>query len=281
LTNTITYSILKYSHSKLLGEEINLGILFVFPELELVEFYYPRSLSRLTKTYPDISEKLVRSYLESFKYSSKKLGKLLSRYHFDLNELLDDFFLIQDSSSLQFTKFNHALCLDDVNSVKQQYINLFLSAYNQNTEHSTKKITDKEISNACKNRILQLQPAISDHLKSANLIFSHNHINFKTDFCWQNGTTNYVKGLSFDLEKEDKIIEKSLLIEIQLKYLKKNISDSKARIDLLVHPPQSNKFQDTFLEALDILNNAEANKSIFIGDGLDNYASKVVDEIEL
>lgn len=281
MTNKITYSILKYSHSKLLGEEINLGILFVFPEYEIVEFYFPKSLARLSKTYPDISEKLIRSYLVSFKHKSKHLGKVLKRYHFDLNNLLEDQFIIQDSSSLQFTKFNHALYNGDVELVKNQYINLFLGAYNLSTETIYHKKNDKDISSECKSLILKIKPELSPLLKADYTILSTNHVNLKTDFYWQNGTTNYVKGLSFDLEREDKIIEKSLLVENQLKYLSSNLINKNARVDLLVYAPIGNKYYDTYLEALNILNNADANKSIIKANELDIYANKVISEIEL
>jgi hypothetical protein len=280
LRNTIAYSILKYSHSKILGEELNVGILFAFPEYGIIEFHSPTNLQRLVKTYPDLDVKLIASYLDSFNSSAKKLSSVLPSYSLDLNKLIYEQFIIQDSSALQFSKFNFALFDGDFEITKAKYKQLFLGAYQVKKTENLHKLNDHSISMVCKNIILSIRPEISAYLKTDIVLLENKSVKLKTDFYWQNGTTNFVKGITFDLSKADEIIKKSLLIGNQLNYLSDKIINSNARVDLLLAKPSNEKLTSTYLEAIDILNNSSANISI-TSDDYFNYAEKVIDEIEI
>ena len=280
MKNTLAYSILKYSHSKILGEELNVGILFVLPEKGIIEFHSPKNLKRLYKTYPDLDHKLIVSYLDSFSSRAEKIADILPSYTVDLNNLLYDQFIIQDSSSLQFSKFNFALFDGDFVLIKEKYIQIFLGSYQSEKNLIIQKLNDHSISNVCKEIILSKRPDISKYIKTDKVLLENKSVKLKTDFYWQNGTTNFVKGITFDLSKEDEIIKKSLLIGNQLNYLSDKISSSNARIDLLLAKPRNEKLIATYLEAIDILNNSTANISI-IKDDYSNYADKVIEEIEI
>jgi len=282
LKNTFAYSILKYSHSKILGEELNVGILFVFPENGVIEFYSPTNLQRLVKSYPDIDVKLIASYLDSFNSSAKKIAHALPTYTLDLNKLIYEQFIIQDSSALQFSKFNFALFDGDFELTKEKYKQLFLGSYHikKNVNLNQPKLNDHSISKVCKNIILSKRPDISEYLKTDIIILENKSVKLKTDFYWQNGTTNFVKGITFDLSKADEIIKKSLLIGNQLNYLSEKIVNSNGRVDLLLAKPSNENLTSTYLEAINILNNSSANISIISGD-YSNYADKVINEIEI
>lgn len=280
MKNTLAYSILKYSHSKILGEELNVGILFVFPENGIIEFYSPTNLQRLVKSYPDIDVKLIASYLDSFNSRSKKLSSVLHSYSLDLNKLIYEQFIIHDSSALQFTKFKFALFDGDLEITKAQYKQLFLGMYQLKKNENQPKLNDHSISNVCKNIIISKRPDISEFLKTDKVLLENKSVKLKTDFYWQNGTTNFVKGITFDLSKADEIIKKSLLIGNQLNYLSEKIISSNARVDLLLAKPSNKNLTSTYLEAIDILNNSSANISI-ICDDYSNYANTVINEIEI
>ena len=280
MKNTLAYSILKYSHSKILGEELNVGILFVFPENGIIEFHSPTNLQRLVKTYPDLDVKLIASYLDSFNSRAKKISSVLPSYSLDLNKLIYEQFIILDSSALQFSKFNFALFDGDLEITKAKYKQLFLGAYQVKKRENLHKLNDHSISIVCKNIILSKRPQISEYLKTDNVLLENKSVKLKTDFYWQNGTTNFVKGITFDLSKADEIIKKSLLIGNQLNYLSDKIINLNARVDLLLAKPSNEKLTSTYLEAIDILNNSSANISI-TSDDYFNYAEKVIDEIEI
>lgn len=262
-----------------MGEELNLGILFVFPERECIEFYYPKSLSRLQRAYPGASENLIKSYLISFGKKSPELSKYLKPYNFDLDRIVYEHLLIKDSSSLQFSEFNHAIFSGDPDKAKAKYIDLYLGLYTT-PKALTKKKTDREIISEIKGLVNAKKPEIAVLLKSKDTILKNNHISFKTDFYWQNGTKNFVKGVSFDFEKEETIIEKSLLIDNQLKHLQKEIDRTNSRVDLLVSKPSNQKLNGAFEEAISILKEENDYRLTFEEGQFENYADKIVSEID-
>lgn len=280
MSKTVSYSILKYTHSKFIGEELNVGILFVFPEEKHVEFVYPSSISRIKKTYPNASLDLIKSYLQSFKIKAPKLIKGLKSYSFDLNELITEQFLVTDGSSLQFTKFNHALSLKGIEHTKKTYFDLYLNSYE--VFHSElKHKTDKIIVNECKKIILGKRPEIEKALHIARKPLENDKVVFKYDLSWQNGTCNLIKGVTFDLSDEEGIVNKALLIQNQLNHLAGIIKKQNARIDLLLIKPQVNSFIDSYKYAKEILEKTDANKSVIEESQIEKYADKVVQGIEL
>ena len=68
-----TYSILKYQHSALLGESLNIGVLIYFPFEDKFVFKYSRNLSRVKAVYEVVSEKTIKHYLFQIENSIKNL----------------------------------------------------------------------------------------------------------------------------------------------------------------------------------------------------------------
>lgn len=281
MNKTVSYSILKYTHSKFIGEELNVGILFVFPEEKHVEFVYPSSISRIKKTYPNANLELIKSYLHSFKSRAPKLVKGLKSYAFDLNELITEQFLVTDGSSLQFTKFNHALSVKGIEQTKKTYFDLYLNSYEVIHHNVLRHKTDKLIVNECKRIILGKRPEIEKALHVAKEPLANDKVIFKYDLSWQNGTANLIKGVTFDLSEEEVIVNKALLIQNQLNYLADTIQKQQARIDLLLIKPQLPNFLDSYNYAKEILENTEANKFVIEENQIETYTDKVVKEIEI
>ena len=62
MNKVLTYSILQYKHSLLLGEAINIGVLFYFPEENHLEFAYGTS-TRARAIYEDFDTTLFNSLI--------------------------------------------------------------------------------------------------------------------------------------------------------------------------------------------------------------------------
>ncbi len=279
MSGTVSYSILKYTHSKLIGEELNVGILFVFPEDGHVEFVYPSSIQRIKKTYPNVSIELLKSYLHSFKVKAPKMVSSLKNYVFGYDELINEQFLVTDGSSLQFTNFSHALSVNSIEYTKKMYFDLYLDSYE--VAHSeVKHKSDKLIVNECKKIIIGKRPEIEKALHVAKQPLANDKVVFKYDLSWQNGTHNLIKGVTFDLSEEEGIVNKALLIQNQLNYLSNIINERKSRIDLLLIKPQVPSFLDSYNYAKQILENTDANKSVIEESQIERYTDDVVKEIE-
>lgn len=129
MKNSFSYNILTYRHSVFLGEILNVGVLFIFPEKNLLEFHFPNKINRINKLYSDFNEKLVFSYLKSFELKSKLIKLDIYKYPFDFNKILTENFIIKDSSALQFGTFRTGVYYSSIEEVKKRYIELILGNY--------------------------------------------------------------------------------------------------------------------------------------------------------
>ncbi len=84
--------------------------------------------------------------------------------------------------------------------------------------------------------------------------------------------------MSFDLSDAKNIIDKSILLNGQLRQLEKSkLKDVK--IDFVIHEPTDGKFQDAIDEAKAILNENDINKQLFTD--LKIYSEQIVSHIAL
>ena len=102
------YSILKYKHSKLIDESINIGILFLDFSRNKIDFLYPDSLSRISGLYEDLSLVELRKYLRLFAEQTKRVQTSLNKdslnLYSELNNIISDNYLTNDSNSLVFSE---------------------------------------------------------------------------------------------------------------------------------------------------------------------------------
>lgn len=277
MSKRFSYSILSYKHSLFLGEVVNIGVLFIFPDENLVEFHYPRKINRIRGLYADFNEGLIKDYLKSFERKSKSLSSKLDKYAFGYNDILTDHFIVQDASALQFSDFRTGIYYSDVEDVINRYLYLVLGEYDSDFEKTKQKLSDDDIVRKVKTKVFELNPVSKEHLKFDNRrILRNNHIQFKSDFYWQNGVVNYAKALSFDLSKEEGIINKSLLLNGQLRQLEKSKYKS-AHIDLIIHKPVGTAFNDVISEATVILQENQIQKRIF--DNWNEYSIEIANNI--
>lgn len=278
MNKRFSYSILTYKHSQFLGEVLNVGVLFVFPDENLIEFHYPKSLVRLSSAYTDFNTNLIKDYLRSFEEKSKRLNLDLDSYALNDHKIITNHFIIEDASALQFEPFRAALYSDSVDDVYQRYSDLILGHYKSETVKTTSKITEKEIVSSLKSKVYRLNPASRDYLRFDNdRILKSNHVQFKSDFYWRNGVTNYAKAISFFVGNESRIIDKAILINGKLRQLEGS-RHKNAHIDLIVQQPIDSKFGDTISEALSILEQNQIQTEIY--SDLDAYSREVADHIQ-
>jgi hypothetical protein len=255
------------------------GVIFIIPELDIVEFHYPKKINRLSQAYPSLNEKIIKKYLTSFEKKSRSLNKYISKYSFDFNELLFDQLLVEDSSSLQFDKFRNAIFFDDYKSSINNYVKLILGPYNSPTVGKERKYSDNDVINLITKEIESLNPEKKDLLKfDDKRILKNNFVSFKSDFYWKNTDTHYVKGLSFDLANETNIVEKSILINGQLRQLEKSLLKN-SKIDLIIHEPSNSEFIEAFAEASVILLDNQLDKEIIKSNNSNEYTNRILQNI--
>lgn len=133
MNKTFHYSILRYRHSCLLQEEVNVGLLFFFDEDKRVEFLYPKSLQRISSLYHNFSVTLIKNYLKTFERAANEVQKefqsesekLLSS---ELRNYINSRFLPDDASALFFTDLKRGN-YSSTQKTLQYYKEQFLSDY--------------------------------------------------------------------------------------------------------------------------------------------------------
>jgi len=118
-----SYSVLRFRPSYLLEEQINVGLLFVFPETQQVIFLYPNDLQRVQLFYKKADLLMLEKYLESFKEKAISL----SGASFDEKDIHRNFIPL-DANSLYFSphKSGH---YSDINTILDYYKKQYFSEY--------------------------------------------------------------------------------------------------------------------------------------------------------
>jgi hypothetical protein len=263
VSKRFSYSILTYKHSLFLGEVINVGVLFVFPDENLIEFHYPKKISRLKGLYQHFNESLIREYLKAFEKKSHALSGKLDKYIFGFNDILTENFIIQDASALQFSDFRNAIYYTSAEEISKKYYELLLGEYHSEAVKSRQNISDDDLIRKVKHKVFELNTTSKEYIKTDDKrILRNKHIQFKSDFYWKNGSLNYAKAVSFDLGTEEGIINKSLLLNGQLRHLEKS-KYKDVHIDLIIHQPENRVFSDVIEEASAIIQENQIQKRVF------------------
>ncbi|RYM30838.1 DUF3037 domain-containing protein [Brumimicrobium glaciale] len=279
MSEKFSYSILTYRYSLFLGEVLNVGVLMIFPDENLVEFHYPKKISRLKGLYNNFNESLIKDYLKAFEQKSKNLNNQLEKYVFGYNDLIADNFIVEDASALQFEDFRTAIYYSDFEITRERYIDLILSNYNSEINGTTHILTEDKIVRRLKSKIIEINPNAKEFLKlDKNRILTNKHVEFKSDFYWENVITNYTKAINFDLSSEKNILDKSILFNGQLRQLEKSTLKN-IKIDFVINEPKDKKFGDAIEEAKTILKEIQIDKSLYTN--LKTYSEYVASQIAI
>lgn len=306
------YSLLKYCPSYALGEQVNVGIVFFFKEDLELKFIFPTALSRLHSLFPNVDVRILKSYIKNIKTKINALSKnksLLEKSNFD--ELLQDHVLTPDSNSLYFD----AIKTSKYTTVEQllgHYYDLYFNVYKgkKKKPESSKKdvyligkaikrevqsdlsliltssLVNKKDESYLKNSFKdELQKITNGNQEKLSLFKSKpiikNKIGHTTfDFGWQNGTTNLVKFLSFDLADEGDLKNKSFRWYGELSQLEEQVRNENLKLDLLLTKPQNKTLFSSYDNVLQVLESIPTNKTIVEENQLKDYVSKAVETVK-
>jgi Protein of unknown function (DUF3037) len=256
------YSVLQYHHSQVLGEVLNVGVLLIFPTQKRLTFLYPDHLFRLKTTYPHAPEKVIRTYFKGISKRIKQLNQqpeifanfVNANYavHFIATELLPE-----DSSALQFGKVSTALLYtEDLEKIKKQYYNTYLSLYEpfQDIEKKDDAFLLKKYKDGLFRRSESVQRLFDEkRIQNDFVINVAEEEVFKFDLAWQNGSTNLVTPLSFDLQRKESIIRKATFQFGKFTLLEDIALKNNYQFDVLVGKPRKSELFKYYDKALDIL----------------------------
>ncbi len=275
MTKKFQYCVLKYRPSYLLDERVNIGLLFLFPDDAQIRFAFPPTLSRLSSLYPDIDLTLIRQYLKHFEQRSNELVQKNLFLAVENTALVASEFLIPDANALFFSNFKVGK-YTDLNDIIKYYSNIYFTVYNDGHDlgqHDEKYLNHRFWS------FLETENS-KRGLFQKNYTIKTDNLSTDFDFAWQNGSTNLVKTLGFDLVKKESIQNKAVRWFGEITQLQINEKLTNNRIDFLVSKPSNQQLFNAYDNALRILDSIKAEKSILEEENLGSYLEKALVEVK-
>lgn len=271
------YSILRYRPSYLLEEQVNIGVLFFFLEDKKAVFIHPSKLRRITQFYPDANLSTIRKYLAAFKQKVNKLNISSDIESFD--SFIESNLLLKDASNLYFSTVKSNQYIDIAKTI-EYYYNLYFSVYEGKTQRVKKDET--YLKRTFKNQLEEKLQGDKQRLAlfRANPSVKNTISSTEFDLGWQNGTTNLVKFLSFDLMDKGSFQEKSFRWYGELNQLKTTAEEQNLKVDLVLTKPLEKILFEHYDNAIKVLEDIQTPKKIIEEHQLNNYIESAIYDVK-
>lgn len=268
------YSLLKYRPSSVLDEQVNIGILFIFVDDSKVQFTFPKSLARLSALYPDIDLHDTKRYLSAFQSRATKLSNKNLFVEVNTGTLIEKEFLLADANSFFFSDFKVGI-YESVEKTVTHFTNQYFAYYNDPSvfAHKDDKYLVRKFAH-------YLKETEKNKLFRKEVRLKTDNITANFDYCWQNGTTNFIKSVSFDLKHKETIQKKSALCWAEMVQLQLDNQTQNRRFDFLVLPPSDKGLFKPYENALQLLNSLKIQTKIITESDIPNYTHEAIETIK-
>lgn len=279
MNKQLIYSILQYKHSPVLGEAINVGVLFYFPDEKRKLYFHITDATRIKPIYRDFDAryfnsilKLIRNNVEQYSddlYASKLLND-------NFKDFIHSYLLKNDDSALQFSELYSVVNVySDVQKAVNEFSNLLLPL-TLKKEIQTIKHNESYIIKKFKTRLFSQHKELEEKL-TKNYVVKTDEFSLKFEYAWQNGSLNLIHPLSFDLSDVQAIQRKTAEYCTYLTWLNKFSKQNNSRIDLLLAKPQENSLLNAYIKSVKLLNSIDTNKKIIPFEQIDNYSDEAAE----
>ena len=281
MKNNLLYSILQYKHSLVLGEALNIGVIFSFPNDNQV-YFVAGDTKRVKSIYSNFDSGIFNIFTKSTKNTllyrsiNANINTLFGNILFvantkeSLKDYINSHILPEDSSSLQFTDIYTSVNNFDSN---EKAVEEICKNFLPSLDH--KKELNKHNEGYIQKRFLDsiIERNINpDHRFIKNKVIEYNGIKLGFELAWKNGITHLVKPISFDLQEGSAIQDKSVRYFGYLNLLSEYAKRSEYKFDLLLGKPQDSSLVPDYENAVQILDGSTAPKQIVLEENLLNYS---------
>lgn len=276
----ITYSILQYKHSLVLGEAINIGILFYFPDNKHLEFAFSNN-TRVKSIYDDFDASLFNSLISTIKAKLKTQNDLFksSDLEIGLKEYIHNHVLAETESSLQFTEpvitkntFNNTH--DAVNFYSSKLLPGLITESPTTIRHNESFILKSYIGYLFRKNKAEIENKLHRNIEIESEGFT-----WKFEYGWKANTLNLVKPVSFDLENNQGIQYKSVQLYGYLSLFKSHALRNSNRFDLLISEPQNRNLFKAYDNVIHVLETLDVPKRIIPQADWECYSKETIETL--
>jgi hypothetical protein len=260
-----------------LGESLNIGILFHFPSERIITFVQGDG-HRLESAYSNFDSSLFEAFLRNIsqKVSQQREIVFETDPKISFKNYIHDHILGEDETALQFSEPVFVVNFDSPGSYEetiQTYARLLIPSLDEKARYHEELLLSKY-----KSLVFDNHNELKYKFKKDSTITA-NGLTFKFELAWQNGSTNFIQPISFDLVTEQAIQDKSIQYYGTLNLLGDYAKSHNYRFDLLVAKPRDITLLLAYENALTNLEKADAPKVIITEDKIEQYSNKTIREL--
>jgi hypothetical protein len=272
MSNYFTYSVLQYKHNLILGESINVGILFHFPKDNIFEFVKGDGY-RAKAIYPDFNNSLFNGYIKHITEKVKNHIDLFNKQNekIEFASYIHQYILAEDSAGLIFSEPVQVKdVFNDSRKVVGQYAELLLPGI-ITEKPIVQRHNETYIISTFRGYLQDKSRSVEKKLQRDRFIKTK-HFNIKFDLAYNAQTNKFIKPVSFDLTEENSILSKASVIHCHLNDLIDYSKANNASFDFLIAKPQNNQFKKEYENAIDLIESSKAPKQLITQDRWKEYS---------
>ncbi len=279
MSNYLIYSVLRYKHDLVLGELLNVGILFYFPTTNKFQFVCGDG-SRAKAIYPVFDSYLFSNYLDNINNKiSNRFDLFIENPSFsNFSDFIHKFILPIDASGFIFGEpVQIQSVFDSTEKTVDEFSRLLLPGINV-AKPKIVKYNEAYISKIFKGYLFGKDSSIEKKINK-NQPISTKHFTLNFEFSYQSSVTRFIKPISFDFTDEASIQNKSALYFGYLAGLSEFANSSNSVFDFLVAKPNKTSLISAYENAIDFLESSNTPKSIIPLEQLESYSSNLLSEL--
>lgn len=283
MNTNFSYSVLKYRHSILLNEILNVGLLFYFPNEKRIHFSYPSKLNRISHLYENINIATIKSVQLIFisqcsvlnrdwNFEAYSLFKDVIDFERPFKSIINDYFLVEDASSLYFEEVKTGVNIgakEIISYYEKEYFSCYEEAIYNPNKKDEKYIENKlkaNLRNSLRNNSFSINDIEIDKNIKAGLISER----FK--YGWKNGGDKLITLIGFDLLEADTIKNKALSWYGKFSFLRQFANDRDIDFHILTSKPSKRGLLSAYNDAIDIIKQADAPTEFFADNQIEEYS---------
>lgn len=272
---------MRYHHSDVLMEAINVGLLFYFKATDSLHFAYPKSIQRLKNLYEDeLSENLLISSLKHIQDQCKKFNQERFKIGVQAPLFPTDFKVERDkivpvdATVLRFGEICTAVQYAAESKIINDYSNIYLKYYDapRKPPRRDEQYIVKAIFSALSDYNQDYSRYIKKNVSVPAPILPDGKFSF--EFSWKNQIDHYVKPVSFDLSESSSINAKAAQYYGYFSAVMESIN---GKIDVITHRPKELSLFDSYERAKEMLSKVSKNIVIVTENHYEDYAKEVID----
>ncbi|MGN6248893.1 MAG: hypothetical protein ACTHNG_11080 [Ginsengibacter sp.] len=265
-----------------------MGVLFSFPKRKEIKFV-AGNLKRIKALYSDFDTNLPVKINTSIRNKIIKLdsenGDLFNKKiiytantEYSLTEYINKYILLEDSTSLQFSKpFAAVDVFENTQQTIEEYSKILLP--DKETKKELAKHNEQFILKQFSSELVK-RNIIIDRKFTKNKRVKTKGVDLSFEYAWKNGITHLIKPISFDLQEEREIQRKSVEFYGYLNLLEEYAKINSYKFDLLLWKPQNEKLYKSYQNAIEIIEKSKSPKEIYTEDRLIEYSEYTATELQ-